>query len=523
MASLPPRGEHSDVRLVTAPARTFEEETAILLRTRLRAYSLVSLISLNFFLIQSLWIDHLLLGFRALIVLLLATCCALVQWSKRLTPFGLRALEVLILLGMVCYLTTMMIARLLDFADRGDAISLSAVEQGYMGGWVFLILTYGMFIPMRWQWAAALLLPVGFLPGIALAVLAWIRGDVAGIFEKEQFLGFTTLPPAASAVAIYAAASIYRIRQVAFEGRKFGQYVLHEQIGKGGMGEVYRAEHLLLKRACALKLIRLERSLDEATIMRFEAEVRATARLSHPNTIEIYDFGRAHDGTLYYVMELLRGLSLDELVERFGPLPPPRVVYLLRQVCGALGEAHAAGMVHRDVKPSNIFAAKRGGVCDFVKLLDFGLVRHTEGHTVADEGKLGGSPQYMAPEQFADYAKADARSDLYAVGAVGYFLLMGRPPFGGRRIKDLREAHARQPVIRPSVLGYNTSTDLEEILLRCLAKRPEDRFASAAELQESLEACSCAASWNEHVAQLWWLKHGSESAANRRNDVETVI
>ena len=172
----------------------------------------------------------------------------------------------------------------------------------------------------------------------------------------------------------FGAHTISRLRRQVTEARQLGQYRLRRRIGAGGMGEVYLAEHQLLKRPCALKLIRPDSVADPRALARFEREVRLTATLSHPNTVEIYDYGRTEDGTYYYVMEYLPGLSLEELVERHGPLPPGRVVYLLRQVCGALREAHAAGLIHRDIKPSNIFAARRGGMDDVAKLLDFGLV-----------------------------------------------------------------------------------------------------------------------------------------------------
>ena len=162
-------------------------------------------------------------------------------------------------------------------------------------------------------------------------------------------------------------------------------------------------------------MIRSDRRLDESTFARFETEVRATAQLSHPNTVEIYDFGLARDGTWYYVMELLRGTNFDEMVQSHGPLPPERIVYLLRQACGSLGEAHAAGLVHRDIKPSNLFAAERGGVWDFVKVLDFGLVRESNAEFAVDDESFGGSPDFMAPEQFSNYGAVDARSDLYAL------------------------------------------------------------------------------------------------------------
>ncbi len=213
-------------------------------------------------------------------------------------------------------------------------------------------------------------------------------------------------------VATYAVHIINSARREAFKARQFGQYRLLERLGGGGMGEVFRAEHVLLKRPCAIKLIKAANEAERHAIARFEKEVKATAKLTHWNTVEIYDYGRTDDGTFYYVMELLPGMSLEDLVEKHGPLPPARVVYLLRQVCGALQEAHLAGLIHRDIKPANIFAAQRGGVYDVAKLLDFGLVKQraneSDGETASRES-VSGTPLYMSPEQASAYEEVDAQ------------------------------------------------------------------------------------------------------------------
>jgi serine/threonine-protein kinase len=231
------------------------------------------------------------------------------------------------------------------------------------------------------------------------------------------------------------------------------------------MGEVYLAEHRLLKRPCAVKLIRPESTGDRIALARFEREVRAAARLSHPNLVEIYDYGHAEDGTFYYVMEYLRGLSLDELVKRYGPLPAGRVVYLLRQACDALAEAHAAGLIHRDLKPANIFAARVGRRHDAAKLLDFGLVKDTAPGSAAltAPGTVSGTPQFMAPEQATASRDLDHRADLYALGGVADYLLTGRPPFDG-----------------------------DNPVTCCLAKVPGDRYSDAEFLGQALTGYAAA-------------------------------
>jgi serine/threonine-protein kinase len=281
------------------------------------------------------------------------------------------------------------------------------------------------------------------------------------------------------------------------------------------MGEVYRAEHQLLRRPCAIKLIRQDRENDATALARFELEVRATARLTHFNTLEIYDYGRTDDGTFYYVMELLRGMNLDVLIRRHGPLPPERAIHFLRQTCGALGEAHAAGLVHRDIKPANIFVAERGGVYDVTKLLDFGLVKHrgAEATGLTGQQEFSGSPLYMAPEQAAAYADADARSDIYSLGAVAYELLTGQPPFRGATVFQVLSAHARTAPTPPSCLRPDLPSDLERVVLRCLEKSPAARYQNVAELDRALAECDCAAHWTAARATTWWREQSDAPAA----------
>ena len=211
------------------------------------------------------------------------------------------------------------------------------------------------------------------------------------------------------------------------------------------MGEVYLAKHVLLRRPCAIKLIRSDRARNPEHLLRFEREVQTTATLTHPNTVQVFDYGHAEDGTFYYVMEYLPGLTLDQLVTRGGPLPPTRAIHLLRQVCGALREAHALGLIHRDIKPSNVIVCERGGQRDTAKLLDFGLVLppagSPDGQNLTQEGTVAGTPAYMSPEQAANQQNIDARSDIYGVGALAYFLLTGQPPFAGRSPVETLAAH----------------------------------------------------------------------------------
>ena len=260
-------------------------------------------------------------------------------------------------------------------------------------------------------------------------------------------------------------------------------------------------------------VIKEDKKTDALAIARFEREVQATAKLTHWNSVEIFDYGHTEDGDFYYVMEYLPGMSLEELVKQHGPLPPERAIHFLRQTCGALREAHHLGLIHRDVKPGNICAAKLGGVYDVAKLLDFGLVRQEVADqqqelNVTQEGSFGGSPLYMPPEQVASYSEVDGRADIYALGAVAYFLLTGRPPFDGRTAMEVIMAHATSPVTPLSKIVPSIPPDLEAVVLRCLEKRPENRFQDAESLEQALAACECADKWTEEMAAKWWSDAG---------------
>ena len=313
-------------------------------------------------------------------------------------------------------------------------------------------------------------------------------------------------------------------RREGMDARQLGQYRLIAPLGAGGMGEVYLAEHRMLERRCAIKLIHPEHAGDPQVMARFEREVRMTARLSHWNTVEIFDYGRTDDGTLFYVMEYLPGLSLEDLLERHGPLPAERVIHLMRQACRGLHEAHSIGLIHRDIKPGNLFAAYRGGQYDVVKLLDFGLVKSAAEVRCARltrEGAISGTPLFMSPEQARGQGQVDAGSDIYSLGAVAYTLLTGRPPFVRASALDVMIAHARDEVVPPSQLQGDVPADLEEVILRCLAKKREERFEDTEGLEQALAECAAADLWTQLDAARWWEENenswDSVDSASRRS------
>jgi tRNA A-37 threonylcarbamoyl transferase component Bud32 len=308
---------------------------------------------------------------------------------------------------------------------------------------------------------------------------------------------------------------------------EMGQYLLKEKLGEGGMGQVFLAEHRLLKRLCAIKLIRPEKANEAGMLARFEREVQTTAKLRHPHTVSIYDYGHLEDGTFFYVMEYLPGLRLQQLVERWGRLPAGRVIHLLRQICGALHEAHDIGLVHRDIKPDNVLVCRLGGQHDVAKLFDFGLVRSTDGDEMASRltqaGSLLGTPYFMSPEQVTG-DEVEQRSDLYSLGAVAYFLLTGRLPFEGKNAMAVMYARIREPVTPPSTHCGDVPDDLQRVVLTCLAVEKENRFPDAKALYKALTTCRCAGEWDEERAKHWW-DEISEAAtpASIRADQATVI
>jgi len=351
---------------------------------------------------------------------------------------------------------------------------------------------------------------------VALAMSSAVTGTpidrpfaVAAYFLTSNYLCAVVTYPMARIVYRFGA----RLRRA----REIGSYELTERIGEGGMGEVWRAKHRLLARPAAIKLIRTDvlgssqRSRD-ALIKRFEREAQDTAALGSTHTIDVYDFGVTEEGDFYYVMELLNGLSLERAVQEFGPMEPARVVYLLRQVCHSLGEAHARGLVHRDIKPANIFMCRLGPDDDFIKVLDFGLVKHFEapqdGTMITMEGLTAGTPGYMAPEVALGQPGVDGRADIYSLGCVAYYLLTGQPVFTGETPVATVLAHVKDEPVPPSVRSeLPIPPALDAIILECLAKDPTARPASAVLLGQRLAATVPADAWTTEAARAWWELH----------------
>ena len=341
--------------------------------------------------------------------------------------------------------------------------------------------------------------------GVGLA----IKLSAAEAYAPLRFLriAFGAVFGALVLAALAALVSMLQLWNVLGGGRRLGAYVLGRHIGEGGMADVYLARHDLLKRPAAVKLLKRARASDEM-IARFEREVQLASSLAHPNTVEIFDYGRTSDGQFYYAMEYLDGITAANLVARSGEVPVARAVYLLRQVCAGLAEAHAKGLVHRDVKPENLMVCRRGGEYDVVKILDFGLVKNIAAPHSRDltrSLRILGTPLYMAPERLRNPADVDARADIYAVGAVAYFMLTGKKLFEAPDDLTLTTRILNEEPLRvASVASQAIPVELDILVAACLEKKREDRPQRVADLVEAFEALSAELRWTQREAEEWW-------------------
>ena len=377
-----------------------------------------------------------------------------------------------------------------------------------------LIAVYPLIVPgTPWITLVASSIAATMAP-LGLGILVWSGAIDAPPFE--DVIAVSMGPLAAVILAVMGSRVIHQIGTELVKARKLGSYTLEELLGHGGMGEVWRARHRLLSRPAAIKLIKPEAlgedpARADALIKRFKLEAQTTASLRSAHTVELYDFGTTPEGTFYYVMELLEGVDLEGLVKQHGPMPAARVVHLLRQVCHSLDEAHARGLVHRDIKPSNIFVGRYGRDTDFVKVLDFGLVKRsnpTEANlesNLTQFGNVVGTPAFIAPEMVMSGLEIDSRVDIYALGCVAYWLLTGSHVFPTGTAMEAAIHHVKdQPQAPSSVTELHISEALDAIVLSCLEKDPDNRPRSAKDLSERLQALEFDSPWTEADAGTWW-------------------
>jgi serine/threonine-protein kinase len=376
--------------------------------------------------------------------------------------------------------------------------------------------------------ASAAMVPIAMLVLDHLGAVPTTAGGISDAIIQGAF---------SVALAYMGARVVYGLGREVVKARELGSYRLVEKLGEGGMGEVWRAQHRMLARPAAIKLIRglsdQSAGPTEDLRLRFEREAQAIASLRSPHTVELFDFGVAQDGTFYYAMELLEGLDADTLVRRFGPLAPERVIFVLQQICKSLAEAESHGLVHRDIKPANIFLCHYGIEYDFVKVLDFGLVKSLDarapvaspGAALTQETVIQGTPAFMAPEQALGGGPLDGRADIYSTGCVAYWLLTGELVFTADTPLGVLMHHARTPPTPPSARSKAPMPDaLDGLVLACLAKDPSDRPQTAPELARRLGEIPCASRWTEDAARQWWERHAAAGAgsaattdANRRH------
>jgi serine/threonine-protein kinase len=403
-------------------------------------------------------------------------------------------------------------------------VSLTAVlypdEQVFYGAALFLFIAAAL-LPWPLAFQVTLGLVFTLLYPVAATVASSVVPEVAVFWEAQTqtSLGQVILDQAIgvgvlAAVSVYITRTLYSMRRELHAASRLGNYVIEGELGKGGMGKVYRAQHSMIRRPTAIKVMEAQAARSPEALARFEREVQLSATLSHPNTITIYDFGRSEDATFYYVMEYLDGVDLQRIVERFGPITQERTAYILRQVCGSLAEAHSRGIIHRDLKPSNIFLTERGGLHDFVKVLDFGLAKQLRSGPddvqLTQVGSVFGTPLFMAPETAAEDS-VDHRSDQYSVGCVAYWMLAGQPPFDGTSPYDVIAKHLKADPAPPSDTSeLPISKAFDDIVLKCLAKSSRDRFGDMDELAAALDSLEFDRPWSEEQAREWWSLHMAE-------------
>lgn len=515
--STPFRRTTSGVRLVREQeVADHEDPNSLLLRSRLRAAAWViwAVLALLFVWQVSFGGEVIYPSLTGALLVVAAGGLILLYGPRSLNSRQLRGIELLLFGVAGVQMIIQQIVWMMRYSTTNNAMELVATLDKAVLGFAMLLLSYGMFMPNGIRRTLMMVSCGALAPLVTATLLRWSQPQVASVISPLRLVEAGGILLTCAAIAVFSTYTMAALRYEAHRALKFGQYRLKRLLGWGGMGEVYLAEHQLLKRPCAVKVIRPHHVHDPLALVRFEREVRAMAKLSHWHAVEVFDYGRTEDGTFYYVMEYLPGLNLVEIVQRSGPLPPGRVIHFLEQTCAALGEAHQQGLVHRDLKPANIFAAFRGGEYDVTKLLDFGLVLDVEPQQFAEthpsDLALVGSPTYMAPEQVRADQYVGPASDLYSLGAVGYFLLTGHPPFERSSLLRMIMAHAKEPVLPPSTYRSDIPTDLEQVILRCLAKEPSQRYGSALELRQALKQCRDAGAWSQTDAQDWWITYAPE-------------
>jgi eukaryotic-like serine/threonine-protein kinase len=398
---------------------------------------------------------------------------------------------------------------------QGDGVGAVGVLKNGVLAIVVLLVVYGLMIPQDLKTAAQFALTMAVGPLAVLTLLYLQHTDSADLFGKsstlELALSNATFLVLGAGIAILGA--LLSNRRGAAATQSIPEYQLGEKIGSGTLGELYVAQHPLLKRPCALKLIDSALVADANTQASIEQQLEIATALSHPNTIQVFDHGQNEDGTFFYAMEYLPGSSVADLVERFGPLPPGRAVYIARQACKALAETHRLELIHRKLEPVNVFVAILGGECDVAKILDVELVSFAavpDGPGLTAERLAGGAPGYMSPEQACGSVEIDGRSDIYALGAILHFMLTAKPPLENGNRAGFFAKYAADSLCEGSVMSEHVPPDLEAVAMRCLSASAANRYPDVHAVSTALGKCRCAADWDASRAEAWWLEQASK-------------
>jgi serine/threonine-protein kinase len=470
--------------------------------------------------------------FPRTVIVMIALATAYLYWDKQPSLTRLRVFEVFVFLAPIVFLVYIDWRLILQAATAGDA-GIAVLN------WYRLILhmtltigAYAIFIPAGWRRTLVVGTAIGLVPAAVGLAMIWVEPAVAAAARQalttEIWSAGLMLTAVFVAIATYGTYVIDCARREVAEAGFAGQYRLEKKLGTGGMGEVWLARHSMLARPAAIKVIRPETLVRSggarnaeaiATAMkRFEREARSTASLTSPHTIELYDFGTTADGSFYYVMEYLDGLDLDTLVQEHGPVPVERAVHLLVQAAESLADAHERGLIHRDVKPANIFSTRQGISHDFVKVLDFGLVKDTDYDSAAtqltQEGLTSGTPAFMPPEIALGRHDVDGRADLYALGCVGYWLTTGQYVFPSSSPMEMIVNHVKAEPAPPSSRSeMRVPRQFDEVILRALAKDPDARFPSMRAFVKALEKVPLEETWDSDKAEAWWMLHVPDQGA----------
>ena len=462
---------------------------------------------------------------RGLAIAVLAAAGSALLLRASLSLVQMRVVELATFGVVSLYLVTQTYT--LGIAELTTPGSTSSTWNAVLLRFALLMVAYGVFVPNRIGRAVIGVLTIGSLPLLSALPIRFQHAELRGAFDAvadERLFETALLLGTAAGVAIFAAFLTGNLFDFAFEQRRRTFYDLEKRIGSGGMGEVWLARHRTLARPTALKLIREDKVSNadgadaQRVLRRFEREAKATAALRSPHTIDVYDFGVTDDGHFFYAMEYLEGVDLETLVNQFGPVPPERAIHLLLQACDSLAEAHECGLTHRDIKPANLFLSHLGPSSDYVKILDFGLVQSEQAQEMSErltvEGTTSGTPAYMAPEMAVRPEDVDRRSDIYALGAVAYWLLTGKYVFEADNGVAMIVEHVKTKPTPPSEHTELTiPRELDDIVLQCLEKAPEDRFQDVRALATALSAVPLERPWPPERAAEWWELYAPEITA----------